>query len=157
MKRTLILGLVIALLMNTIAFADNNEILNSEDELLIIPEEISDNVQEKMKEHFTEISEKIKEHFTEIGFYDMEASEEEDATLGNETIFVTGIQGDYYFDPDDVPTYMNYTYIRPSDGAIFRGKLTIYYSRFEVITYDPFSVVYQGYYEGDLPLIGYAY
>lgn len=157
MKRTLILGLIIVLLMNTIAFANNNEILNSEDVILTIPEEIRDDVQEKMKEHLTKISEKMKEHLTEIGFYDIEASEEEDATLRNETIFVTGIEGNYYFDPDAVPTYMDYTYIRPSDGAIFRGTLGIYYVRFKVITYDPLSVEYQGWYEGDLTLIGYIY
>ncbi|GFN35266.1 hypothetical protein TXYLGN1_10530 [Tepidimicrobium xylanilyticum] len=71
-----------------------------------------------------------------------------------ETIFVTRIKGDYYLDGEDVPAYMKYTYYRPSDGAVFRGILQIYYIRAEVID----DVVWwHGFYDGTLTFQFYTY
>ncbi|GMG97509.1 hypothetical protein [Tepidimicrobium xylanilyticum] len=49
---------------------------------------------------------------------------------------------------------MKYTYYRPSDGAVFRGILQIYYIRAEVID----DVVWwHGFYDGTLTFQFYTY
>lgn len=85
---------------------------------------------------------------------------EQEASSNNsprETMFVTGIEGDLYEYPEDIPATVRYLYYRPSDGAVFVGTLTYYYFRIGYLNPSkPLVRYYQAFYEGTLTLQHYV-
>lgn len=146
MKKILILCLIAALLMSATALAYNNQEIEDRDTLSELDEKISD---------ISDIIEMIKEKsITKNDELISEQKIKDSDTLSKETMFVTGIKGDYYKDYNDIPIPIRYTYRRPSDGAIFTGYLFPYYLKGEIIGGDMW---WQAFYEGTLTLQYYEY